>query len=107
MAKLKISAQSSITNVTYPNPQNDRFVGPEIIDGYHQGGTGGLTSLGGQQIQPQVYIKNGSSLPGSIIFQKGAHKFRVTDGTLTGDCSLVNSPTLSRSEEHTSELQSH
>jgi hypothetical protein len=94
MAKLKITAQSSITNVNYPGPIIDAYVQPQLVGGSHTGGTGGLTSLTGLQIQPQVYIKTGSSLPGSITAQKGAHKFRVTDGTLTGDCVLTNSPNL-------------
>ena len=72
----------------------DQYVSPTIIDGAHFGGTGGLTSQAGYQIQPQVYITGGSSLPGSILAQKGAHKFQVTDGTLTGKCTLTNSPNL-------------
>jgi len=94
MAKLKIANQTTVTNVTYPQPEGDRYISPTLINGYHVGGVGGKTSDAGLQIQPQVYITSGSSLPGSIIAQKGAHKFRVTDGTLTGDCVLTNSPNL-------------
>jgi len=72
----------------------DKYVSPTIVDGAHIGGTGGLTSQAGYQIQPQVYVTGGSSLPGSIVRQKGAHKFQVTDGTLTGKCTLTNSPNL-------------
>ena len=54
------------------------------------GGVGGLTSLSGNQIQPTVKIGSASAASGSIIAQKGAHKFRVTDGTNTGTCTLVN-----------------
>jgi hypothetical protein len=73
---------------------HDAFVSPTQIDGAHIGGTGGLVSQTGYQIQPQVYLTGGSSLPGSILAQKGAHKFQVTDGTLTGKCTLVNTPNL-------------
>ena len=54
------------------------------------GGVGGLTSLSGNQIQPTVKIGSASAASGSIIAQKGMHKFRVTDGTTTGTCTLVN-----------------
>jgi len=85
--KLKITKTSNGTTV-------DKYVSPTIVDGAHFGGTGGLTSQAGYQIQPQVYVTGGSSLPGSILAQKGAHKFQVTDGTLTGKCTLTNSPNL-------------
>jgi len=94
MAKLKIANQTTQTSVTYPQPEGDRFVSPTLVNGYHVGGVGGLTSDTGLQIQPQVYLTGGSSTTGSIVAQKGAHKFRVTDGTRTGDCTLVNSPNL-------------
>jgi hypothetical protein len=94
MAKLKITAKSSITNVTYPGPIIDAFVQPQLVGGAHTGGTGGLTSVTGNQFAPQVYVKGGSSTTGSILAQKGAHKFRVTDGTNTGDCVLTNSAGL-------------
>ena len=89
MAKLKVTKTSA-----YSSQVVDKYVSPTIIDGAHIGGTGGLTSQSGYQIQPQVYITGGSSLPGSIVAQKGAHKFQVTDGTLTGKCTLTNSPNL-------------
>ena len=69
----------------------DKYVSPTIIDGAHIGGTGGLTSQAGYQLAPTVYIAGGSQQAGSILAQKGAHKFQVTDGTLTGKCTLVNS----------------
>ena len=94
MAKLKFSNTTSQTSVTYPQPQGDRFISPTLINGNHIGGVGGLTSQTGLQIKPTVYVTGGSALPGSIISQKGAHKFRVSDGTLTGICKLVNSTTL-------------
>lgn len=96
MAKLKITQSSSITNVTYPKPIGDRYVNPDLIGGAHIGGTGGLTSQTGFQIQPAVYVftSNGASsnATGSILAQKGQHRFRVTDGTYTGDCRLANAP---------------
>ena len=92
MAKLKIANQTSVTNVKYPQPEGDRFVSPILINGYHFGGVGGLSSDGGLQITSQVNLPGGSSTVGSIVAQKGAHKFRVTDGTRTGVCTLVNSP---------------
>jgi hypothetical protein len=88
MAKLKITHTNN--GVT-----TDKYVSPAIVDGSHIGGTGGLTSQAGNQIQPVVYITGGSQLNGSILAQKGSHKFQVTDGTLTGDCKLVNSSSLS------------
>jgi hypothetical protein len=93
MAKLKIATQTTVTSgVNYVQPEGDRFVSPTLINGYHYGGVGGLSSDGGLQITAQVNLPGGSSSIGSIIAQKGAHKFRVTDGTRTGVCTLVNSP---------------
>ena len=97
MAKLKITQTTSITNVTYPEPTVDRYVSPVVIDGSHIGGTGGLTSQAGYQIAPTVKIGTNASAAGSVLAQKGSHKFRVTDGTNKGDCKLVNlaTPTVS------------
>jgi hypothetical protein len=87
MAKLKITHTNN--GVT-----TDKYVSPTIVDGAHIGGTGGLTSQAGNQIQPVVYITGGSQLTGSILAQKGSHKFQVTDGSLTGKCTLTNASTL-------------
>jgi len=93
MAKLKITNTTSVTNVTYPQPEGDRYTGPQYINGAYVGGTGGLTSQTGRQIQGQVYVKGSSSQQGSILAQKGSHKFRVQDaGGKIGVCTLVNSP---------------
>ena len=93
MAKFKVSTQTTITSgVNYVQPEGDRFVSPTLINGYHIGGVGGKSSNGGLQITSQVNLPGGSSTVGSIVAQKGAHKFRVTDGTRTGTCTLVNSP---------------
>jgi len=55
------------------------------------GGTGGLTSTTGNQIQAKVYLDGGSQgANGSILRAKGRGKFLVTDGTYTGVCTLVN-----------------
>ena len=84
MAKLKIT-KTSASGVLV-----DAHISPTIVNGYNVGGTGGLTSQAGQQIRPYVKIGSASAAAGSILFQKGAHKFRVTDGTNTGTCTLAN-----------------
>jgi hypothetical protein len=81
--------------ITHNDGATDAAVSPIQVGGAYIGGTGGLTSQTGQQIQPQVYITGGSSTSGSIVRQKGAHKFLCTDGTRTGTLTLVNSPNLS------------
>lgn len=83
--KLKIAKNSTV----------DQHVSPTLVNGTNVGGTGGLTSQAGQQIQPQVFVTGGSQTTGSILAQKGAHKFKVTDGTLKGITTLVNSGGLS------------
>lgn len=88
MAKLKIK------NTDVSGQAHDSFISPTLVNGNHIGGVGGLTSQSGLQIKPTVFVKGGSALPGSITAQKGSHKFRVSDGTLTGVCSLVNSTSL-------------
>jgi len=88
MAKLKI------TNTDSSGQIHDRYTSQQYINGAFVGGTGGLTSQVGRQIQPTVFVTGGSSQTGSIIAQKGRKSFRVTDGTLTGDATLINSGTL-------------
>lgn len=84
-----------ITKTEVANGQmHDKYVSPSLVGGIHFGGTGGLTSQTGRQIQPTVFVKGGSSQTGSIKLQKGRKDFLVTDGTLTGQCQLVNSGTL-------------
>jgi hypothetical protein len=82
MAKFKIQKSATV---------NEYFDSTNVI-----GGTGGLTSITGTQIQPHVYIDEvgASSTTGSILRSKGRGKFLVTDGTYTGVCTLVNSGTL-------------
>jgi len=88
MAKLKIK------NTETNGQAHDSFISPTLVNGNHIGGVGGLTSQTGLQIKPTVFVTGGSAQNGSILTQKGAHKFRVTDGTNTGICKLVNSTTL-------------
>jgi hypothetical protein len=85
MAKLKITKTNSVSGQIV-----DAYVNQDIIDSAHVGGTGGLTSQTGKQLQPTVKVGTNSVASGSILFQKGAHKFRVTDGTNVGTCTLVN-----------------
>jgi hypothetical protein len=85
MAKLKITNTEAATGQIH-----DRYTGPEYINGAYVGGTGGLTSQTGLQIAPTVKVGTATAGAGSILAQKGTRKFRVTDGTVTGTCALVN-----------------
>ena len=77
MAKFKIQKSATV---------NVGFDSTAVI-----GGTGGLTSITGNQIQVKVYLSGGSQgANGSILRSKGRGKFLVTDGTRTGVCTLVN-----------------
>ena len=58
--------------------------------GISSGLTGGLTSLSGNQIQARVKIGANANANGSILAAKGSRKFKVTDGTNTGICTLVD-----------------
>jgi hypothetical protein len=80
--------------ITHNDGATDKQVSPILIGGQPIGGTGGLTSQTGSQIQPQVYCTGGSSVAGSILRQKGARKFYCTDGTRSQTLTLVNNPTL-------------
>ena len=83
MAKLKIQHTSG-------GIVHDRYVSPITINGNHIGGTGGNTNQAVPTIQPTVKIGSASATSGYILHQKGIHKFRVTDGTNIGTCTLVN-----------------
>jgi hypothetical protein len=88
MAKLKITNTSS-----YIGQITDAYVSPTLINGIHVGGTGGLTTQTGQQIQPSVKVGTNAASTGNILFQKGAHKFRVQDNASppnVGTCVLAN-----------------
>ena len=88
MAKLKITK-------TYTNPDSttqmvDRYTMPtQIPAGTYVGGTGGFTSQTGRQIQPTVKVRSATATTGSIITQKGAHKFQVSDENTVQDESIV------------------
>lgn len=92
MAKLKIAKATPNIPLQY----NDLHVGPQLLDGNgnpsdsgsYRGGTGGdidrVTA-----IKPQVKIRSASVTNGSILFQKGAHKFLVTDENTIQDEDIV------------------
>lgn len=82
MAKLKIAKTNSGIH--------DAYTSPTLISGNHIGGVGGIVSQAGPQIHPQVKVGSASATDGSILRQKGTHKFLVTDGTNKGICTLVN-----------------
>lgn len=93
MAKLKIAKTNSVTNAVV-----DQKTGPETITSSGVTGTpgsvGGIYTQAGIQIHPQVNTGNGAT-DGSILRQKGAHKFYCTDGTTKKICTLTNNKTLS------------
>jgi hypothetical protein len=80
MAKFKIQKAATV---------NQFFDAGNVI-----GGTGGLTTISGTQIRPNVYVSGASSAGfGSILNQKGRAKFLVQDGSGNrGQCTLVNVP---------------
>jgi hypothetical protein len=91
--KLKIS-KTPTGNTGTGTTRTDRFTGPNQITsgsvtGY-PGHVGGIYTQAGPQIHPQVDTGNGAT-DGSILRQKGAHKFYCTDGTTARICRLVNS----------------
>jgi hypothetical protein len=66
-----------------------------IDTGFDQpyGVVGGDTTIAVNQVLCQVKIGSNPEAPGSIIVQKGAKKYLVTDGTNTGICFLTDEPT--------------
>lgn len=91
--KLKIS-KTPTGNTGTGTTRTDRYTGPKQITsgsvtGY-PGGVGGIYTQAGPQIHPQVDTGNGPT-NGSILRQKGAHKFYCTDGTTKRICKLVPS----------------
>jgi hypothetical protein len=92
--KLKIS--KTPTGTTGPNgaQRTDQRTGPtQITSGSvtgYPGSVGGNYLQAGAQIHPQVDTGNGPT-DGSILRQKGAHKFLCTDGTTQKICKLVPS----------------
>jgi hypothetical protein len=78
MAKFKIQKAATV---------NQFFDSGNVI-----GGTGGLTTISGTQIRPNVFV-TGSAGYGSILNQKGRGKFLVQDGSNNkGQCTLANVP---------------
>jgi len=78
MAKFKIQKAATV---------NQYFDAGNVI-----GGTGGLTTIAGTQIRPNVFV-TGSAGYGSILNQKGRGKFLVQDGSGNkGQCTLTNVP---------------
>ena len=76
MAKFKIQKSATV---------NVGFDSTAVI-----GGTGGLTSISGNQIQVKAYPVGGSAANASILRQKGKSKFLVSDGTNVSVCTLVD-----------------
>lgn len=83
--KLKIAKTNSVTDQIV-----DSYTSPTLISGNHIGSVGGIRTQAGPQIAPQVKIGSASVTTGSILRQKGAHKFLATNGTNTAVCKLVN-----------------
>ena len=84
-SKLKIS-KTPVGNTGTGATRTDRYTGPNqitsgSITGY-PGSVGGVYTQAGPQIHAQVDIGNGPD-DGSLLTQKGAHKFLCTDGTTT------------------------
>jgi hypothetical protein len=78
MGKFKIQKSATV---------NQGFDATAVI-----GGTGGLTSISGNQIRPNVFV-TGSAGYGSILAQKGRGKFLVQDASANkGQCTLANLP---------------
>jgi hypothetical protein len=94
--KLKIS-KTPTGNTGIGATRTDRATGPESITVSGVTGTpgsvGGVYTQSGAQIHPQVNTGNGAT-DGSMLRQKGAHKFLCTDGTTQKICTLVNNKTL-------------
>lgn len=89
-SKLKIS-KTPVGNTGTGTTRTDRYTGPNQITssgvtGY-PGGVGGIYTQSGPQIHAQVDIGNGAT-DGSLLTQKGAHKFLCTDGTTTVTAGL-------------------
>ena len=93
MAKLKIS-KTPTGNTGTGATRTDQHTGPlQITSGGvtgYPGSVGGIYTQAGAQIHPQVDTGNGPT-NGSILRQKGAHKFLCTDGTTQKICKLVPS----------------
>lgn len=88
MAKLKIT--KTVTNPDSTTTMIDRYTMPtQIPTGTYVGGTGGFTAQTGRQIQPNVKVGSATVSVGSILKQKGAHKFQVSDENTVADESVT------------------
>ena len=88
-SKLKISKTHTVTGVQVDTATSPATITSGAVTGT-PGSVGGLVSQAGAQIHPQVDTGNGAT-DGSILRQKGAHKFLCTDGTTQKICTLVPS----------------
>ncbi|CAB4132823.1 hypothetical protein UFOVP257_2 [uncultured Caudovirales phage] len=88
--KLKIS-KTPVGNTGTGTTRTDRQTSPtQITSGSvtgYPGSVGGVYTQAGAQIHAQVDIGNGAT-DGSLLTQKGAHKFLCTDGTTTVTAGL-------------------
>ena len=99
MAKFKIQktrtgapgyeASATIVVDSYANNQKLDSSGTASDSGYHEGGVGGYTSQTIATVQPTVKIRSASATTGSIISQRGAHKFQVADESTIQDEEIV------------------
>lgn len=90
MAKFKIQKTNGSTVVdSYANNQTLNSSGSADAAGTHEGGVGGYTSQTIPTIQPTVKVRSATATTGSIIFQKGAHKFQVSDENTVADESVT------------------
>lgn len=90
MAKFKIQkTNGSIVVDSYANNQTLDSSGNASGAGTHEGGVGGYTSQTIPTIQPTVKVRSASATVGSIIFQKGAHKFQVADENTVADDAVT------------------
>ena len=99
MAKLKIQktytggsgyqASATIVVDSYANNQTLTAAGAASAGGTHEGGVGGYTSQTIATIQPTVKVRGETATAGSIIAQKGSHKFQVSDENTVQDEDIV------------------
>lgn len=80
---------ASIVVDSYANNQKLTSAGVASDSGYHEGGVGGFTSQTIPTVQPTVKVRSATATTGSIIAQKGAHKFLVSDENTIQDENIV------------------
>ena len=99
MAKLKIQktytggsgyqASATIVVDSYANNQKLAANGVASSSGTYEGGVGGYTTQTIATIQPTVKVRSATATTGSIISQRGAHKFQVSDENTVNDESVT------------------